>query len=103
MALGVKVLICLSWFVYLANTDMFKASHQVALDDIILQTSTRDKVTCSGLCTKMDGCNSFSFTKADRHCKLARHATYDSASTEVIYIREMPEQAVRFVLSIGLI
>ena len=94
MAAAVKVLICLSWFVYLADTDMFKASHQSALFDIILQTSTRDRLTCSGLCTKTDGCNSFSFTKADKSCHLAKHATYDAASNGVVYARLMPQQQV---------
>ena len=87
MATAVIVLICLSWFVYLADTERFMASHYSAQDDIILEASTRDRLTCSGLCTKTDGCNSFSFTKADRHCQLARHASYDAASNGVVYAR----------------
>jgi len=99
MATAVKVLICLSWFVYLADTERFMASHYSAQDDIILQTSTRDRLTCSGLCTQTDGCNSFSFTKADRHCQLARHASYDAASNGVVYARVV-SQPVSYLVTI---
>ena len=83
MATAVHILVFLAWFVYLADTDMYKASYQCSLDNIILQTSTRDRLACSGLCTKTDGCASFSFTKVDRHCTLARNITVDLASSGV--------------------
>ena len=79
MAAYLNICLCLAWFINLADTDMFISSPGTTLDQVISEMKAANELSCSRLCTKTEGCNAFSFSKADGECDLARGSVEGSA------------------------
>lgn len=102
MAFGVNVLICLSWYAYLANTDMFNfvQLYGRAVDQIIFEKEAGNELICSRLCANTAGCNCFSLTTGI--CKLARNSIVVSGSNSFVYhlLGSQPQVTVNTIYDI---
>jgi len=101
MGVGAKVLICLSWFVYLVNTEMFGfvSFHDRTLSNMLFQSQTDNDLICSRRCAKTARCNFFSFATATGTCQLASNSTRTTGATNVVYGRHEEALVSAFVIA----
>jgi len=78
MATLLSIYVCLAWYVYLANTEMFLSSREFTLDQAIGTSNAANELVCYRLCKKTFGCNAFSFF--DGQCHLAQGSIVGSSS-----------------------
>ena len=74
------ICVCLAWYVYLVDMEMFISTRDSTLDQIILQRETANELLCFRLCKKTFGCNAFRFLESSGQCDLARGSILGSVS-----------------------